>query len=412
MNDWAPVFLGVIAVATLVMAAIQVGAIIYGARAAQRIEQMLGRFETDLKPVLERAKQVSEDAAKMSALATVQVERVDQVFQDLSQRIDETAADDPAGGGDAGARGRGAVRGGAGHGRRAARRAPAAAAGRRRRAWKKTTRSSSGEREQKENGGDARTTNGHWEPVLAAALARRSSPRRPRPRTPRRRSRRCRPRRWPSSWRRPSCSTSPPRIRPTPAASSRRCTCPGSQLMIVSARYGAPALLNEKVLLGKFQDAYIDLNSASEAATRVIVEDLRADGFALTKRKDMLRDSFEANGKRVVFDFDWRKQKLTEGRVLQHARSRRRAVRADARAAARRSVEAALTSPVPRRSAVTPGGGGATAGADRRVTHRPPVRTRTSVEAGVRQVALQLLRRRVPAHVGRTLRRIHAGSAP
>jgi hypothetical protein len=87
---------------------------------------------------------------------------------------------------------------------------------------------------------------------------------------------------------------------------------PGSQLMIVSAKYGAPALLNEKVLLGKFQDAYIDLNSASEAATRVIVEDLRADGFALAKGKDMLRDSFEANGKRVVFDFDWRKQKLTE----------------------------------------------------------------------------------------------------
>jgi hypothetical protein len=87
---------------------------------------------------------------------------------------------------------------------------------------------------------------------------------------------------------------------------------PGNQLMIVSARYGAPTLLNEKVLLGKFQDAYIDLNSASEAATRVIVEDLRADGFALTKSKDALRDSFESNGKRVVFDFDWRKQKLSQ----------------------------------------------------------------------------------------------------
>jgi hypothetical protein len=34
---------------------------------------------------------VSDDAAKMSALATIQVERVDQVFQDLSVRIDETA---------------------------------------------------------------------------------------------------------------------------------------------------------------------------------------------------------------------------------------------------------------------------------------------------------------------------------
>jgi hypothetical protein len=87
---------------------------------------------------------------------------------------------------------------------------------------------------------------------------------------------------------------------------------PGAQLMLVSAKYSSPALLNEKVLLGKFQDAYIDLNSASEAATRVIVEDLRADGFTLTKNKDTVRDSFESNGKRVVFDFDWRKQKLTQ----------------------------------------------------------------------------------------------------
>jgi hypothetical protein len=87
---------------------------------------------------------------------------------------------------------------------------------------------------------------------------------------------------------------------------------PGAQLMIVSARYASPALLNEKVLLGKFQDAYIDLNSASELASRVIVEDLRADGFAMTKKKDTVRDSFETGGKRVVFDFDWRKQKLTQ----------------------------------------------------------------------------------------------------
>ena len=87
---------------------------------------------------------------------------------------------------------------------------------------------------------------------------------------------------------------------------------PGSQLMIVSAKYASPALLNEKVLLGKFQDAYVDLNSASEAATRVIVEDLRADGFPMSKNKDTVRDSYESGGKRVVFDFDWRKQKLTQ----------------------------------------------------------------------------------------------------
>ena len=87
---------------------------------------------------------------------------------------------------------------------------------------------------------------------------------------------------------------------------------PGSQLMIVSAKYASPALLNEKLLLGRFQDAYIDLNSASELASRVIVEDLRGDGFTLTKSKDTVRDSYEAGGKRVVFDFDWRKHKLSQ----------------------------------------------------------------------------------------------------
>jgi hypothetical protein len=91
---------------------------------------------------------------------------------------------------------------------------------------------------------------------------------------------------------------------------------PGAQLMIVSARYASPALLNEKVLLGKFQDAYIDLNSASEAATRVIVEDLRADGFPVSKNKDTVRDSFESGGKRLFLDFDWRKQKLSQDEYL------------------------------------------------------------------------------------------------
>jgi hypothetical protein len=87
---------------------------------------------------------------------------------------------------------------------------------------------------------------------------------------------------------------------------------PGGSMMLVSAKYASPALLNEKVLLGKFEDAYRDLNSASEIASRIIFEDLKADGFSLTKPKDLLRDSFETGGKRVVFDFDWRKQKLTQ----------------------------------------------------------------------------------------------------
>ncbi len=88
---------------------------------------------------------------------------------------------------------------------------------------------------------------------------------------------------------------------------------PGQQLMVVSARYAAPALLNEKIFQRKYQDAYIDLNSASERATRIIFEDLKANGFVRAKAKDQPPDAYEVDGKRVVFDFDWRRQKMSEG---------------------------------------------------------------------------------------------------
>ncbi len=92
MTDWTAISLGVIAASTLVMALIQVGAIIFGARAVRRLETSLGRLEQDVKPILERAQQVSSDATRISALAAAQVERADRVFTDLAARIDQTAA--------------------------------------------------------------------------------------------------------------------------------------------------------------------------------------------------------------------------------------------------------------------------------------------------------------------------------
>ena len=142
-----------------------------------------------------------------------------------------------------------------------------------------------------------RTTNGHGN-CAGGDARRRLAPRR-RPRTPRRRSRRSQAAALAKQLAQAKLQYIATKDPTDPGRFVAAMHVPGTQLMIVSARYGAPALLNEKVLLGKFQDAYIDLNSASEAATRVIVEDLRADGFALTKGKDMLRDSFESNGKRV-----------------------------------------------------------------------------------------------------------------
>jgi hypothetical protein len=88
VSTWAVVFLGVIALSTLMMAVIQVGAIIYSARLARRLELLLGRLEQDLQPMLERVTAISTEAARMSALATQQVERVDQLFAEVQQRTE------------------------------------------------------------------------------------------------------------------------------------------------------------------------------------------------------------------------------------------------------------------------------------------------------------------------------------
>jgi uncharacterized protein YoxC len=85
------VFLGIIAVATLAMAVVQVGFIIYGWTIARRVSRLLDQVETEMKPMLSSLSAMARDAARASSLAAAQVERVDRMFTDLTNRIEETA---------------------------------------------------------------------------------------------------------------------------------------------------------------------------------------------------------------------------------------------------------------------------------------------------------------------------------
>ena len=87
MND---VFLGIIALAVAVMAAIQVGAIIVAARLARRVDRLATQIEQDIKPVFQNLQALTTEAARAAALAAVQVERADRIFGELSQRVDQT----------------------------------------------------------------------------------------------------------------------------------------------------------------------------------------------------------------------------------------------------------------------------------------------------------------------------------
>jgi hypothetical protein len=87
---------------------------------------------------------------------------------------------------------------------------------------------------------------------------------------------------------------------------------PGFQLLAISSRYSAPALLDARLAKGEFRDVYIDLNSAGTPGSKVFVEDLGADGLRARREDNQGFDSVEMAGKRTSFDNDWRKQQLSE----------------------------------------------------------------------------------------------------
>lgn len=92
MGTGAVVLLGVIAVATLTIAVSQIGLMFAFLRVARKVEDLSGRFEQDIRPLVANATTVAGNAARASALAVAQVERADRVFSDLAARVDETAA--------------------------------------------------------------------------------------------------------------------------------------------------------------------------------------------------------------------------------------------------------------------------------------------------------------------------------
>jgi hypothetical protein len=92
VSPTAVALLGVIAASVLVMALIQVGAIIFAARMARRLEALVERVERDLQPAIERITSMTGEASRAATLAAAQVERVDRTLDELSRRADRTVS--------------------------------------------------------------------------------------------------------------------------------------------------------------------------------------------------------------------------------------------------------------------------------------------------------------------------------
>jgi len=89
--SWNEVFLGVIAAATLVMALIQLGAIVALLRVTKQAQQTMSDLHRDVRPLVAKVNVVADEASRTAAIATVQAQKIDRLLTDLVQRVDETA---------------------------------------------------------------------------------------------------------------------------------------------------------------------------------------------------------------------------------------------------------------------------------------------------------------------------------
>jgi hypothetical protein len=74
----------------LLMAAGQVTAVIMAIRATRRVGDTLNRLEDSIRPIVSNVQQMSEDAARATAIATAQVAKAERIMDDVSRKIDET----------------------------------------------------------------------------------------------------------------------------------------------------------------------------------------------------------------------------------------------------------------------------------------------------------------------------------
>ena len=92
MSSRAELFLGIIAVATLSTAIVQIGVLVAAGLMFRRLQKLMDRLEGELKPIIQSIQQIARDASKATTLAVAQVERIDHAMADLTQRLEKVIA--------------------------------------------------------------------------------------------------------------------------------------------------------------------------------------------------------------------------------------------------------------------------------------------------------------------------------
>ena len=89
MNTWATVFLGIIAMATLVTAILQVVVLVAAAQLVKRVGRFVDVVEQDVRPIIANVSSIARDASRVASLAAAQVERADQMLSSTVHRLED-----------------------------------------------------------------------------------------------------------------------------------------------------------------------------------------------------------------------------------------------------------------------------------------------------------------------------------
>ena len=89
MSTWATVFLGIIAMATLVTAILQVVLLVAGWQLVRRITTFVEDLDREIRPIIGHVNAIARDASRVASLAAAQVERADQLLNNAVIRIED-----------------------------------------------------------------------------------------------------------------------------------------------------------------------------------------------------------------------------------------------------------------------------------------------------------------------------------
>ena len=92
METWGVVFLGVIALGSLLQGVFLVALMLFGRRLSKRIDAVQERIDRDVTPALENFARVSRAAAEIADLAALQARRVDLLLADTVEKIEQTTS--------------------------------------------------------------------------------------------------------------------------------------------------------------------------------------------------------------------------------------------------------------------------------------------------------------------------------